>query len=102
MWTLGWFYLSVLQATLFLRSKICVVTPYGKYSWGGVPPLGGETDHGATSPATVIWELELPTSEGRDYGGVSGGTGYLNFQEVEHNGPVYCDSDHSGSLSEGR
>ena len=67
--------------------------PYGEDP-GGVPPPGGETDHGENPLEKSQQDLVFPTSGGRNKGGQDGGTGELNFQEAEHGGPVNCDLAH--------
>ena len=71
--------------------------PYGEDP-GGVPPPGGETDHGENPLETSQQDLVFPTSGGRNKGGQDGGTGELNFQEAEHGGPVNCDLAHYSPL----
>ena len=51
--------------------------PYGEDT-GEFPPLGGMTDHRSTPPATIQWELALPSTDVRNENSGDGGTGDLH------------------------
>ena len=49
--------------------------------FGGVPPLGGEPNHGTTTPLTIRRELALTISGRRNEVRGGGGTGEINLQD---------------------